>query len=267
MVGGFLKESILFALAGTGFTAVMTALGSGMVFLVGKGCTPFFHRLLLGFAGGVMISASIFSLLNPAMEQAEAMGQIPWIPAVCGSALGIAFLMSMDWLLPHLLAKNASKKIGSQISHKNFLLVLAVVFHNIPEGMAVGMSCAMASQTDTPSQLAAAMALALGVGIQNFPEGAAISLPLHQQGMKKTSAFFMGAISGIMEPVFAVATVLTMSSMTQALPWILSFAAGAMLYVVVEELIPEANLNRKYHSGTLGVLTGFLLMMILNTSF
>ncbi|MFI3254740.1 MAG: ZIP family metal transporter [Eubacteriales bacterium] len=262
-----MNESILFALLGTGFTAMMTALGSGMVFLLGKGCTPFFHRLLLGFAGGVMISASVFSLLNPAMEQAESLGQIPWIPAVGGSSLGIAFLMSMDWILPKWMDKFSSSDKTGEITPKNILLVLAVVLHNIPEGIAVAISCAVAAQSGEPSHIAAAMALALGVGIQNFPEGAAISLPLHQQGMKKGMAFTMGAISGFMEPIFGVMTVLALGAVSEFLPWLLSFAAGAMLYVVVEELIPEANLNRKYHSGTLGVLGGFLLMMILNTSF
>lgn len=256
----FLKESMLFALLGTGFTAVMTALGASMVFVVGKGCTPFFHRLLLGFAGGVMISASVFSLLNPAMEQAEAMGLIPWIPAVGGSSLGIAFLMLMDWLLPRLRSKDRQES-------KNLLLLIAVVLHNIPEGMAVGISCGVAATSGDPAMVAGSMALALGVGIQNFPEGAAIALPLYQQGVSRRKAFFMGAMSGMMEPVFGVLTVLAVGSVTQLLPWLLSFAAGAMLYVVVEELIPEANLNRKYHSGTLGVLGGFLIMMILNTSF
>lgn len=257
-----MKETILFALVGTGFTAFMTALGASMVFVLGKACSPFFHRLLLGFAGGVMISASVFSLLNPAMAQAEAMGLIPWIPAAGGSALGIAFLLTMDWLIPKLQAKSESSPQPKQI-----LLVLAVVLHNIPEGMAVGISFAVASSSNDPALLTAAMALALGVGIQNFPEGAAIALPLHQQGMSKTKAFFMGAMSGMMEPIFGVLTVLTVGAVSQLLPWFLSFAAGAMLYVVVEELIPEANLNHQYHSGTLGVLGGFLMMMILNTAF
>lgn len=264
--GDYLKESILFALAGTGFTAMMTALGASMVFVLGKGCTPFFHRLLLGFAGGVMISASVFSLLNPAIEQAEAMGLIPWVPAVGGSALGISFLLLMDWLLPRLKEKHSDNE-GEKQHHKNMLLLLAVVLHNIPEGMAVGISCAVAANSGDPALVTGAMALALGVGIQNFPEGAAIALPLHHQGRSKVSAFAMGAMSGMMEPIFGVLTVLAVGSVANLLPWFLSFAAGAMLYVVVEELIPEANLNREYHSGTLGVLVGFLLMMILNTSF
>lgn len=262
MVGVILRNSILFALAGTGFTAIMTALGASMVFVLGRWCTPFFHRLLLGFAGGVMISASVFSLLNPAMEQASSMGMIPWIPAVGGSSLGVAFLLLMDWILPRLREKHGAE----DQFHKNMLLVMAVILHNIPEGMAVGISCAVAASEGEPVLTTGAAALALGVGIQNFPEGAAIALPLHHQGMSKGKAFCLGAISGVMEPVFGVMTVLMVGSVVGLLPWILSFAAGAMLYVVVEELIPEANLNRKYHSGTLGVLSGFLLMMILNTS-
>lgn len=252
-----MTDSVLFALLGTGFTAMMTALGASMVFVIGKGCTPFFHRLLLGFAGGVMMSASVFSLLNPAMAQAEEMGLVPWIPAVGGSALGIAFLLAMDLFMPRLKEKE----------DKNLLLIVAVVLHNIPEGMAVGISCGVAAASGDATLMTAALGLAFGVGIQNFPEGAAISLPLYQQGMSRRKAFVMGAMSGIMEPIFGVATVLALGSVERVLPWLLSFAAGAMLYVVVEELIPEANLNRKYHSGTLGVLTGFLFMMILNTSF
>lgn len=234
-----------------------------MVFVLGKGCSPFFHRLLLGFAGGVMISASVFSLLNPAMAQAEEMGLIPWIPAVGGSSMGIAFLMAMDYILPKLRAESQGDK---KALNKNVLLVMAVVLHNIPEGMAVGISFAIAASTGDPVLFTAATALALGVGIQNFPEGAAIALPLYQQGMSRGKAFMMGAMSGMMEPIFGVLTVLAVGSVQMLLPWLLSFAAGAMLYVVVEELIPEANLNRKYHSGTLGVLGGFLLMMILNTA-
>lgn len=253
---------MLLALAGTGFTALMTALGSAMVFVLGKGCSPWFHRLLLGFAGGVMISASVFSLLNPAMEQAEALGMLPWIPAAGGSALGILFLLTMDALLPHLTGSQEEDS-----PHKNILLVMAVVLHNIPEGMAVAISFAVAVATDDPALFTAASALALGVGIQNFPEGAAISIPLHQKGVPRPKAFAMGAMSGMMEPIFGVLTVLAVGSAQNLLPWLLSFAAGAMLYVVVEELIPQANLNRKYHSGTLGVLGGFLIMMILNTAF
>lgn len=241
----------------------MTALGASMVFMLKKGRSPFLHRLLLGFAGGVMISASVFSLLNPAMAQAEEMGMIPWIPAAGGSCMGILFLLLMDWCIPKLEEKYS---LGT-VERKNLLLVLAVVLHNIPEGMAVGISFAVAVGTEDGALFASAMALAVGVGIQNFPEGAAIAIPLHQQGMSKKRAFCIGALSGMMEPVFGVLTILAVGSVTHLLPWLLSFAAGAMLYVVVEELIPEANLNRKYHSGTLGVLGGFLLMMILHSIF
>lgn len=231
-----------------------------MVFVWGS--SPFLHRLLLGCAGGVMMSASVFSLLNPAMEQAESMGMVPWVPAVIGSSLGVFFLLCMDWLIPKL-----EKQEKGDNHHKNFLLWLAVMLHNIPEGMAVAVSFAVASSTQDPVLFTSALALSLGVGIQNFPEGAAIALPLYEQGVSRGRAFLMGAMSGMMEPIFGVLTVLMVGSVTALLPWILSFAAGAMLFVVVEELIPEANLNRKYHSGTLGVLGGFLLMMILNTAF
>lgn len=253
-----MNATLFYALAGTGFTALMTALGSSMVFLLGRGCSPFFHRLLLGFAAGVMISASMFSLLVPAMSLAEEMGLVSWIPAAGGSALGILFLLLLDNLLP-LMTKNTTKD-------QNILLVVAVVLHNIPEGMAVAMSFAVAVTAEDPALFTAAMALALGVGIQNFPEGAAISLPLYQKGYGKGHAFFLGAFSGMMEPIFGGLTVIAIGTAEGLLPWLLSFAAGAMLYVVVEELIPEANLNRKYHSGTLGVLGGFLIMMILSSA-
>lgn len=256
--GVVLDMSFIFGLAGTGFAAVMTALGASMVFLLGREVSPFFHRLLLGFAAGVMISASMFSLLVPAMSQAEQLGIIPWVPAAGGSALGILFLLSLDVLLPRFLKNHTD-------SH-HILMVVAVILHNIPEGMAVAMSFAVAVHAGDPALFTGATALALGVGIQNFPEGATISLALYQKGYNKMYAFLWGAISGIMEPVFGGITILAIGSVDRLLPWLLSFAAGAMLYVVVEELIPEANLNRKYHSGTLGVLCGFLIMMILNTA-
>ena len=260
-------RALLFVALGTGFTFFMTSLGSAMVFFFKKKVSQIMQRMFLGFAAGVMIAASVWSLLIPAIEEAEGMGQIGWIPAAGGFILGIAFLMLLDSLIPHLHlgAKNAE---GIPTSfHRTTLLVFAVTLHNIPEGMAVGLSFALASNHDaSPALYASAMALAVGIGIQNFPEGAAISLPLRQEGMSRPKAFACGALSGVVEPIFGFLTVLVAGSIAPAMPWLLSFAAGSMMYVVVEELIPEANLGTHSNIGTLGVMGGFLIMMILDVA-
>ncbi len=261
-----MTQALLWASGGTGFTALMTVFGASMVFLFRRQSSPSLHRVMLGFAAGVMIAASMWSLLIPAIEEAEALGMVGWFPAAGGSVLGIAFLLAMDFLLPHLSPESFHWKEGQTSPRRTALLVLAVTLHNIPEGMAVGISFALAAQNNDPALLTAAMALAIGIGIQNFPEGAAISLPLRQEGMSRTRAFVMGSLSGIVEPIFGLLTVLAVGSIQPLMPWLLSFAAGAMLYVVVEELIPEANLSEGGHTGTLGVMSGFLIMMILDVA-
>ena len=258
-----MTQALLWAAGGTGFTALMTALGAATVFLFRRHTSQALHRILLGFAAGVMIAASMWSLLIPAIEQAEEMGMAGWLPAAGGSAAGIAFLLAMGELLPRLAPESFHRR---DTPRRTALLVLAVTLHNIPEGMAVGISFALAARGDDPAQLAAAAALAAGIGIQNFPEGAAISLPLRQDGMGRGRAFAVGAASGLVEPLFALLTVLAAGAVEPLLPWLLSFAAGAMLFVVVEELIPEANLCRGGHGGTLGVMAGFLIMMILDVA-
>lgn len=262
-----MTQALLWAAGGTGFTFFMTALGAGIVFFIGRSSSQTFHRLMLGFAAGVMIAASMWSLLIPAIEGAEEMGLPGWLPAAGGSALGIAFLMGMDALLPHLTPEFLRAGGSNTSSRRVALLALAITMHNIPEGMAVGVSFSLAAQSD-PSALPAALALAFGIGVQNFPEGAAISLPLLQEGVSRRRAFAIGALSGVVEPVFALITVLIAGTIQPLMPWLLSFAAGAMLYVVVEELIPEANLRHDHqtHSGTLGVMAGFLIMMILDVA-
>lgn len=260
-------HALLWAAAGTGFTALMTGLGAAVVFCFRGSQNPRLHRIMLGFAAGVMIAASMWSLLIPAIEEAEEMGMPPWLPAAGGSVAGIAFLLAMDALLPHLTPESFHLGAGSGHRRRSALLVLAVTLHNIPEGMAVGISFALAASSGDPALMTAAFALALGIGIQNFPEGAAIALPLRQDGMGRGRAFLAGAASGLVEPVFALLTVLAAGSIQPLLPWLLSFAAGAMLYVVVEELIPEANLTESGgHLGTLGVMSGFLIMMILDVA-
>lgn len=261
-----MKQALLWAAGGTGFTFFMTTLGAAAVFL-GKGRNHLsLHRLMLGFAAGVMIASSMWSLLIPAIEAAEQSGLPGWLPAAGGSVCGIAFLIAMDALLPHFTANDASPHIDTS-RRRTLLLALAVTLHNIPEGMAVGVSFSLAANQNF-STLPAALSLAFGVGIQNFPEGAAIALPLYQEGMSRRKAFLIGAVSGFVEPVFGLLTVLIAGNIQPLLPWLLSFAAGAMLYVVVEELIPEANLkhNHQTHGGTLGVMAGFLLMMILDVA-
>ena len=243
-----MTQALLWAAGGTGLTALLTALGAATVFFFKKAASPHLHRLLLGFAAGVMIAASVWSLLIPAIDQAGEMGMIGWLPAAGGFLLGIGFLTAMDALLPHLTPESFHLKAGPDARHRSALLVLAVTLHNIPEGMAVGIS------------------FALGIGIQNFPEGAAISLPLRQEGMGRGRSFVMGALSGLVEPVFGILTVLIAGSIQPLMPWLLSFAAGAMLYVVVEELIPGAQLEEMSHLGTWGVMAGFLIMMILDVA-
>lgn len=261
-----MSQAILWAAGGTGFTAALTALGASTVFLFRHRKTPTLQRILLGFAAGVMIAASVWSLLIPAMEQAGQFGTPAWLPAAGGSLIGITFLLTMDTLLPHLCPESFSHS-GSQTSRRRTaLLVLAVTLHNIPEGMAVGISFSVAAYRQDPALLTSAIALATGIGIQNFPEGAAISLPLYQEGMRRPHAFLIGALSGLVEPAAALLTVLAAGFVQPLMPWLLSFAAGSMLYVAVEELIPEANLIRKGHAGTLGVMSGFLIMMILDVA-
>ena len=254
-----MTQALLWAGSGTGFTFLMTALGAAMVFLFRNQISPNLHRIMLGFAAGVMIAASMWSLLIPAIEEAQELGLPGWLPAAGGSALGILFLVAMDGLLPPLSPELLQS--GDRHSAQNVLLILAITLHNIPEGMAVGVSFALAAQGQS-ELLPAAGALALGIGIQNFPEGAAVALPVYQAGTSKRRAFWTGVLSGAVEPLFGVAVVLAAGAVHPLMPWLLSFAAGAMVYVVVEELVPQA----QGPSGTCGFITGFLVMMVLDVS-
>ena len=258
-------NALTLAALGTGFTFLMTAAGAAVVFLFKNEIKPSFQRVFLGFAAGVMIAASVWSLLIPSIEMAGEQGVPGWLPAAGGFALGALFLMVLDALMPHL-HPGSSEAEGVHTSFKRTtLLVLAVTLHNIPEGMAVGLAFALAAQ-NSRGDYAAAMALALGIGIQNFPEGAAISLPLRQEGFSRRKSFAYGALSGIVEPLFGVLVVLAAGSIQPMMPWLLAFAAGAMMYVVVEELIPEAHLGEHSNVGTLGVMAGFLIMMVLDVA-
>ena len=260
-------ESILWAAGGTGFTFLMTTLGAAIVFLFKKQNTGNTQKIFLGFAAGVMIAASVWSLLIPAIEEAESLGQIGWVPAAGGFILGVGFLLLLDTLLPHLHPGSDEPEGLKSSMKRTTMLIFAVTLHNIPEGMAVGLSFALAAQHGgDPALYAAAMALAIGIGIQNFPEGAAVSLPLRQEGLSRTKAFICGSLSGLVEPVFGILTVLIAGVIAPYMPWLLSFAAGAMIYVVVEELIPEAHLGEHSNLGTMGVMAGFLIMMILDVT-
>lgn len=255
------------ALIGTGFTFFMTAMGAAMVFFFHKAVHENVQRVFLGFAAGVMIAASVWSLLIPAIEEAENQGYTGWVPAAGGFLLGVFFLLALDGVLPHLHPGSKSPEGLSSSLKRTTLLVSAVTLHNIPEGMAVGLSFALAAQHgDDKGMYTAAMVLAAGMGIQNFPEGAAISLPLRREGVRPFRAFVYGSLSGFVEPVFGVLTVLIAGSIVPLMPWLLSFAAGAMIYVVVEELIPEAHLGEHSHVGTMGVIAGFLVMMVLDVA-
>ena len=241
-----------------------TTLGSGMVFLMKDKINPKVQKLLLGFASGVMIAASIWSLITPSIEMAEEQGKVSWIPASIGFLLGVVFLLILDSLIPHLHL-DSKKPEGIKAKLKNTtMMILAVTLHNIPEGMAVGVVFAGILAQNTTMTLAGAFSLSIGIAIQNFPEGAIISMPLKNEGISKSKAFLYGTLSGIVEPIGAVITILLISIVTPVLPYLLSFAAGAMIYVVVEELIPESQAGEHSNIGTIGVAIGFVIMMILD---
>ncbi len=255
------------ALEGTGFAWLMTTLGAALVFLFREEMKEGVQRVFLGFAAGVMIAAGVWSLLIPAIEKTEAAGGIGFVPAAGGFILGGLFLFGMDNLIPHLHLGEERAEGRATSWKRTTLMVFAVTLHNIPEGMAVGLAFANGFlEGGTAADYAAAFALAVGIGIQNFPEGAAVSLPLRKEGVKPWKAFLCGSLSGIVEPVFGVLTVLLAAFLNPIMPWLLAFAAGAMIYVVVEELIPEAHLGEHSHLGTAGVMTGFLIMMVLDVA-
>ena len=243
-----------------------TALGAAMVFLLRGAMSDWLKKLLLGFASGVMVAASVWSLLIPSLEMAEQQGEVTWLPAAVGFVLGILFLLLLDTLIPHLhigadqpegLTRNCQWK-------RTTMLSVAVTLHNIPEGMAVGVILASAMAEGSMISISAAWALAIGIAIQNFPEGAILSMPLHSEGLGKGKAFLIGALSGIVEPIASILTILLIGVISPALPYLLAFAAGAMMYVVIEELIPEAQAEPHSNIPTLGFTAGFVLMMVLD---
>ena len=243
-----------------------TALGSCCVFFMKDGLNRAVQRVLTGFAAGVMTAASVWSLFIPAIEQSEHMGKLSFIPAVVGFLAGIFFLLLLDRLVPHLhMNSDEAEGVKTHLS-KNTMLLLAVALHNIPEGMAVGAVYAGFIYGGADITAAGALALSVGIAIQNFPEGAIISMPLRSEGMSKTKAFVWGVLSGIAEPLGAVLTILAAGFVIPAMPYFLSFAAGAMIYVVVEELIPEMSEGEHSNIGTIEFAIGFAVMMILDVA-
>ena len=242
-----------------------TTLGAGCVFFMKKGMHPTVQRILTGFAAGVMVAASIWSLIIPALEQSAGMGKWSFVPAVIGFWLGILLLLALDQLIPHMHLDQKCE--GPQCSlQKSTMLVFAVALHNLPDGMAVGVVFAGWLAGNEMMSLAGALILALGIAIQNFPEGAIISMPLRAQGVSKGRAFWYGVLSGVVEPLGALITILAAEFFTPILPYCLSLAAGAMFYVVVEELIPEMSEGEHSNIGVIAFSVGFTLMMILDVA-
>ena len=242
------------------------SLGAGCVFFLKKSLSDGIQRALTGFAAGVMVAASVWSLLIPAMEQAADLGRLAFFPAAVGFWLGILFLLLLDHLIPHLHQNSLQAEGPKSQLQRTTMMVLAVTLHNIPEGMAVGVVYAGYLAGTAQITAAGALALSLGIAIQNFPEGAIISMPLRAEGMPKRRAFWDGVLSGIVEPIGAVLTILAAGIVVPALPYLLSFAAGAMLYVVVEELIPEMSQGQHSNVGTMFFAVGFSVMMVLDVA-
>lgn len=243
-----------------------TTLGSAMVFFMKNKMNNKVEKLLLGFASGVMIAASIWSLIIPSIDMAKEQNVISWIPATIGFLLGILFLLVLDSIIPHLhLNSNKTEGLKAKLQ-KTTMMVLAVTLHNIPEGMAIGVVFAGAISGNSGITMAGAIALAIGIAIQNFPEGAIISMPLKSEGTSKLKAFLYGTLSGIVEPIGAIITIALTSLVVPILPYLLSFAAGAMIYVVVEELIPSAQTGEHSNISTIGLAIGFVIMMILDVA-
>lgn len=243
-----------------------TVLGAACVFFMKKSLGDLVQRALTGFASGVMVAASIWSLLIPAMEQSSQMGKLAFVPAVVGFWIGILFLLLLDRVIPHLHRNSEQAEGPKSQLQRTTMMLLAVTLHNIPEGMAVGVVYAGYRSGSVPITAAGALALSLGIAIQNFPEGAIVSMPLRAEGMKKGRAFLGGVLSGVVEPIGAVLTILAAQFAIPILPYLLSFAAGAMLYVVVEELIPEMSEGKHSNIGTIFFAVGFSMMMILDVA-
>ena len=242
-----------------------TSLGAALVFVLKDQISENLQKILTGFAAGVMVAASFWSLLQPALESSEAMGTLSFLPAAVGFLVGVGFLLLLDEVTPHMHFNNEEEGPKSGLK-RTTKLILAVTLHNIPEGMAVGVVYAGFLSGSTGISAAGALALALGIAIQNFPEGAIVSMPLRAEGMQKGKTFFFGVLSGIVEPIAAAVTVLAAGFVVPIMPYLLAFAAGAMMYVVVEELVPEMSEEPHSNLGPVAFAFGFVLMMILDVT-
>ena len=243
-----------------------TTLGAAMVFFMRNELNDKLRKLLLGFAAGVMVAASVWSLLIPSIEMGEQMSIAAWLPAVIGFLGGMFFLLILDTIIPHLhINSNEPEGLKSNLK-KTTMLVFAITLHNIPEGMAVGVVLAGAMANNAIVSPSGALALAIGIAIQNFPEGAIVSMPLKTEGRSKTNAFWLGTLSGVVEPIAGIITILLTDLVTPILPYLLSFAAGAMIYVVIEELIPESQDGHHSNIATIGFAIGFAMMMVLDAA-
>ncbi|MCD6482538.1 MAG: ZIP family metal transporter [Candidatus Izimaplasma sp.] len=268
MINWIYENPILAALIGTLFTYAITALGASLVFPF-KNISKKLFNGLLGFSAGVMIAASFWSLLSPSIDLADELGMIPWVPAVIGFLCGGLFLLLVDKFLPHMHVMSHHQEGVNSSWHRSVLLVLAITLHNIPEGLAVGVAFGYAavafdSSVAATAAIGGAIALAIGIGLQNFPEGLAVSVPLRREGMSSRKAFMIGQFSGIVEPIAGVVGALLAIAMRNSLPYALSFAAGAMIYVVIEELIPESQMMETTKIATIGAMVGFAVMMTLD---
>lgn len=243
-----------------------TMLGASMVFFMKKNINEKLEKVLLGFAGGVMIAASIWSLILPSIELSSNMGNLSFIPALVGIVLGMLFLLLLDSIIPHLHINSQNPEGMPSKLKRTTMLMLSVTLHNIPEGMATGIVLAGAYFGSAEMSMAGALVLAVGIAIQNFPEGAVISMPLKGEGLTKSKSFLYGSASGIVEPIFAILTILFTKLVTPILPYLLSFSAGAMIYVVVEELLPESQTGNHTNMATLSFMFGFVIMMVLDVA-
>ncbi len=244
-----------------------TSLGAACVYAMKKEISKKVNKILLGFASGVMIAASIWSLIIPSINMSSGMGKLAFFPAAIGIFLGVMFLFSLDKIIPHMhVDSNKAEGIKKYNISKTTKLIFSVVLHNIPEGMAVGITYAAVINDGSAVNFAAAIALSLGIAIQNFPEGAIISMPLKSEGLGKNKSFIYGVLSGIVEPIAAAITILFSSFITPLMPYLLSFAAGAMIFVVVEELIPEAAVDNASDISAIAFSLGFIIMMILDVA-
>lgn len=258
---------VVLALLATLYTYLTTAMGSSMVFFF-KTINRKILNSMLGFAAGIMIAASFWSLLKPAIDMAEASGQLPWMPALIGFLAGGGFILLIDKVLPHLhmgLATDKAEGIHTTWQ-RSVLLILAITLHNIPEGLAVGVAFGALAQNPDVATLSGAIGLAIGIGLQNFPEGAAVSIPLRREGFSRKKSFFYGQLSGVVEPIAGVLGAYLVLVIEPLLPYALSFAAGAMIFVVVEELIPESQTGNETDLSTVGAMLGFAVMMLLDVA-